>query len=86
MLRLVYLFPNCVQPQSLVPKSPVRRLLKSSEAMRWLNYDNPMAFLRFVRSAGVPHIRLNARRIMFDEAQLNDWLARRTVGGKRNAV
>ena len=48
--------------------------------MERLGYADGPSFYRFVRSAGLPHIRLNARRIMFDEATLNDWLARRTIG------
>jgi hypothetical protein len=46
--------------------------------MKALGYRNRAAFWEFVRSAGVPHIRLNARRIIFDEAALMDWMERRS--------
>ena len=39
------------------------------------------AFWQFVHTSGVPHIRLNSKNIVFDQAALNCWLAARTVGG-----
>jgi len=65
---------------SLTTASSSRPLLTSAAVMERLGYADGPSFYRFVRSAGLPHIRLNARRIMFDEATLNDWLARRTIG------
>ncbi len=55
-----------------------RKFLKSSVVMEALGYTNRAAFWDFVRSAGVPHIRLNARRIIFEEAALADWIERRS--------
>lgn len=40
-------------------------------------------FWQFVHSSGVPHIRLNRRRIMFSELAVYDWLAKRSVGRAR---
>jgi predicted DNA-binding transcriptional regulator AlpA len=54
-----------------------RRYLKSSAVMEMLGYKNRASFWDFVRRSGVPHVRLNQRRIMFDEIALADWLARR---------
>jgi hypothetical protein len=59
-----------------------RRFLPSSKVMAVLGYANRAAFHQFVRAAGVPHTRLNRRRIVFDEAALTDWLADRSTGGK----
>lgn len=55
-----------------------RRFLKSSAVMEALGYTNRAAFWEFVRAEGVPHIRLNARRIIFEELALQDWLHRRS--------
>jgi predicted DNA-binding transcriptional regulator AlpA len=55
-----------------------RKLLKSSAVMQLLGYENRSAFWDFVRRDGVPHIRFNPRRIMFEEQALSDWLARRS--------
>ena len=48
--------------------------------MKYFGYTNRSSFWDFVKRCGVPHIRLNSRRIMFDERALADWLNRRTVG------
>ena len=66
-----------------LPASPpvplaTRNLLKSSVVMAIFGYQNRSAFWDFVRRDGVPHIRFNPRRIMFEEAALNDWLAHRS--------
>ncbi len=53
-----------------------RRYIKSAAVMELLGYQNRAAFWAFIRNAGVPHVRLNARRIMFEEQALSDWLNR----------
>ena len=53
-----------------------RKLLKSDVVMELFGYQNRSAFWDFVKRDGVPHIRFNARRIMFEEQALNDWLSR----------
>ncbi len=55
-----------------------RSYLKSSAVMEMLGYKNRASFWDFVRRSGVPHVRLNQRRIMFDEIALADWLNRRS--------
>ena len=55
-----------------------RRLLKSAEVMVAFGYHNRAAFWEFVKRSGVPHIRFNARRIMFDELALAEWIAKRS--------
>lgn len=54
-----------------------RRYLKSSAVMALLGYSNRASFWEFVRRDGVPHIRFNLRRIMFEEQALMDWLSHR---------
>lgn len=65
-------------PPSLL--SVERPLLTSGAVMRRLGYADNTGFMRFLKSSDLPWIRLNARRFMFDPQQLDDWLARHTVG------
>ena len=55
------------------------RYLRSAAVMALLVYRNRASFWEFVRRSGVPHVRLNARRIMFEEQALRAWLARRSA-------
>lgn len=59
------------------------RLLTSAEVMERYGYRSRTKFWQFVRKKGVPHIRFNARKIMFAPAALAAWEAKRSVGGKR---
>lgn len=56
-------------------------LVKSDTVREFFGYDNRASFWKFVRSKGVPHIVLNARRIMFDPVALNNWIAKRDTSG-----
>lgn len=56
-----------------------RRFLKSGAVMDLLGYQDRASFWDFVRRSGVPHVRLNARRILFEEQALSDWIRRRRV-------
>ncbi len=58
-----------------------RQLVDSTTMMARFSYRSRDAWWEFVRAQGIPHIRLNARRIMFDPAQVDAWLEKRTVGG-----
>lgn len=51
-----------------------------------LGYRNAGAFFDAVRRHGIPHVRINARRIVFPVQQYNDWLARRNSTGKAVAA
>lgn len=55
-----------------------RTYLKSSVVMTTLGYVNRSSFWEFVRKSGVPHIRLNRRNIIFEQQELDGWLARRS--------
>jgi hypothetical protein len=65
--------------------SPSVTLRDSEWAMILLNYTRPRrsAFWQFVYSNGVPYVRVGARKIMFNEQAVADWIARRSVGGVR---
>lgn len=65
------------------PRDP--ELRDGKWARRLLGYKgkSSSAFWQFVRSAGVPHIRMNRRRIMFSEVAVYEWLAKRSVGRVR---
>jgi hypothetical protein len=63
-----------------------RPLIGSTPVMNRFGYKSRGPFWDFVRREGVPHFRLNARRILFDEQQLNDWLASRSSTGKGRAA
>jgi hypothetical protein len=56
-----------------------RRFLKSGVVMDLLGYQDRASFWDFVRRSGVPHVRLNARRILFEEQALIDWIRRKSV-------
>jgi biotin operon repressor len=57
-----------------------RRFLSSSEVKKLLGYseENSGEFLQMIRKEGVPFVKLNARRFIFDEAQLAQWIDRRS--------
>ena len=64
------------------PVAGIGNLLTSTQVMGILGYRNRPGFFQFCRAHGVPHIRLNARRIMFDANVLNAWLASRSTASK----
>jgi len=66
---------TCAQTQVFGGK----RFLKSGVVMELLGYQDRASFWDFVRRSGVPHVRLNARRILFEEQALLDWIRRRSV-------
>lgn len=56
-------------------------LVKSDAVMAFFGYSHRSAFWHFIKTKGVPHLVLNARRVMFDPVALNNWLARRDTSG-----
>jgi hypothetical protein len=48
--------------------------------MSALAYTDKSGFWTAVKSAGIPHIRVNSRKILFEEKAVNAWLKSRTVG------
>lgn len=56
------------------------RFLSASEVMPMLGYSDRSAFWQACKSAGIPFIRINARRCVFEESSVRSWLDSRTVG------
>ena len=57
-------------------------LVTSAAVMAFFGYKHRPAFWGFVHAKGVPCIRLNPRRIMFDPLALNQWLAKRDTSAR----
>lgn len=57
-------------------------LLTSAQVMARYGYRARSSFWQFVARHGVPHIQLNARKVMFSPAALEAWEAKRTEGRK----
>lgn len=57
-------------------------LVPSDRVRAFFGYEKRCSFWKFVRAKGVPHIALNARRIMFDPVALNRWLAEHSTDSK----
>ena len=57
--------------------------LKAADVMVRLGFHSRPAFWSFVHREALPYIRLGARNAIFEPQQLEDFLARRQVGGKR---
>lgn len=55
-------------------------LLTPEQVMARYSYTARSSFWQFVHAKGVPHIRLNARKILFAPAALEAWEAKKTVG------
>jgi excisionase family DNA binding protein len=55
------------------------------EAAALLRYDDTKAFLDAVHRDGIPHLRANARKLLFPATAFHAWLDRRTVGNTRAA-
>lgn len=55
-------------------------LWSSDQVMTKLNYHDKSAFWLFVHSSGLPHLRLNSRRILFDPRAVEAWLKKRAIG------
>ena len=56
------------------------RFLTAAQVMPLLGYSDRSAFWCAVKAAGIPFIRINARRCLFEESAVRAWLDARTVG------
>jgi len=65
------------------PSDPELRDSKWARKLLGYKGKSSSAFWQFVRSSGVPHIRINSRKIMFSELAVFDWLEKRSVGRVR---
>lgn len=55
-------------------------LLTSTQVMERFGYRDRKSFWEFVRRNKVPHVKINARVIRFEEGPLDDWLQSRRRG------
>lgn len=62
------------------PAPDNERFLKPECVMNMLCYSDRSAFWSFIHASGFPFVRLNSRRILFERAAVDSWLARRSVG------
>lgn len=66
------------------PNAPLSeaRFLRSDKVMQLLGYSDRSAFWQSVKRSGIPFVRINQRRCIFEESQIRAWLDRRTVGSR----
>ena len=62
-----------------------RHLISGGVVIARFGHRNRASFWQFVHRSGVPCVRLNARRIVFDGRQLNDGIKRRSKGARGRA-
>jgi|GEM_PF-6375002 len=65
------------------PTDPELRDSKWARKLLGYKGKSSSAFWQFVHSSGVPHLRVNRRKIMFSEAAVYDWLTKRSDGRVR---
>jgi predicted DNA-binding transcriptional regulator AlpA len=57
-----------------------QRYLQAKQVMGLFGYSDRVSFWSTVRRSGIPFIRVNSRRCLFAEADVQAWLKSRTVG------
>jgi predicted DNA-binding transcriptional regulator AlpA len=62
------------------------RNFSTPEAMSLLGYKGSTEFWQAVRRAGIPYIRISARRAIFRERDLEAWMDAHTVGAPVRSV
>ena len=70
--------------QLAIPVAPFggARFLSANQLRPAMGYSDRAAFWSAVRAAGVPFIKINQRKILFEERAVAAWLDSRRVGGK----
>ncbi len=68
------------------PHHSYDHLRSAAEVQHLLGYRSRPAFWSFVKKAGLPCIRINSRRIMFQQDAIEGWLRRRTVGSHPSPI
>ena len=74
--------------QSVLP-APLygARFLTAQDVMPLLGYTDVPGFWQAVRNFGIPFVRINRRKCLFEESALRAWIDSRTVGSvPRNAA
>ena len=57
-----------------------RRFLKTEEIKKLLGYRSTASLMQAARTEGIPFIRINQRRILWDEDAVTAWLDSSTIG------
>jgi hypothetical protein len=63
-----------------IPSHSYDHLRSAAEVQHLLGYRSRPAFWSFVKKAGLPCIRINSRRIMFQKDAIEGWLRHRSIG------
>ncbi|MBW7893688.1 MAG: hypothetical protein H3C27_01140 [Opitutaceae bacterium] len=61
------------------------RLLSIKQVAGLLGYTNRISGWRAVKKLGIPYVRINRRRIVFEEDEVQAWIKRRSVGNRTAA-
>ena len=77
--------PLLKHPNKPAPVLNSGRNFSTTESMSLLDYRDSTTFWQAVRRAGVPFIRISARRAIFRERDLEAWMDARTIGGSSPA-
>lgn len=56
------------------------RFLKPAEVMQLTGHTDRSAFWQWARRAGLPFVKLSAKRYLVEETSLRAWLDARTIG------
>jgi len=73
-------------PHKSLPSSPVLssgRTFSTEEALALFRYEDSTTFWQAVRRAGIPFVRISARRALFRERDLEAWMDACTVGSAK---
>ena len=77
--------PNTTQDRP-APVLSSGRTFDTEETMRLFGYSDSTTFWQAVRRAGIPFVRISARRALFRERDLEAWMDARTVGSTSKAA
>lgn len=55
-------------------------LVTPEEVMAVLRYTDRDSFMHMARRKGIPRVRINARKILFDRVGTELWIRRRWIG------
>ena len=72
---------NSTNPSSVAAPFGGARFLTAKQVMPLFGYSDVGSFWSACRAAGVPFIKFNQRKILFEEKAVQAWLDSRRVGG-----
>ena len=68
---------NKAKPPALLGSG---RILSTTETMAITGHSDRTSFWQSVKRAGIPYVRISARRAIFRETDLEAWMRAKTVG------